>query len=56
MKTIFEDTDPEAERVQLEILRKAPVHKRLQIVASLTKTAMKMTWDNLAARYPDKAD
>jgi hypothetical protein len=54
MKTLSEDTDPKAEGIQIELIKKMSVYGRLQIAASLTKMTMKMTWDNLAERYPSE--
>jgi hypothetical protein len=35
-----EDTDPEAERVQIELLRRAGLPARVRIAASLTRTVI----------------
>ena len=58
MRTQSEDTDPHAEGVQLELLRKATVAKRVAIALSLSNTVIAlaekmsviMTADYLEAR------
>lgn len=44
MRTQSMDTSPEAERVQIALIRKAPLTKRFGLARSLTKT---ITWANL---------
>ena len=42
MKTQSEDTHPEAERVQIELLRKATPAQRAQLALSLSETTIKL--------------
>ncbi len=44
------DTDPEAERVQLELLRRAGPARRLRLALSLSRTVMSLSRDGLARR------
>jgi hypothetical protein len=46
------DTDPEAERVQLELLRTASPSRRLRLALSLSRTAMSLARDGLARGLP----
>jgi hypothetical protein len=54
MKRVFSDTYPEAERFHIELIRKAPIFRRLQMVASLTKTMWWLSWQGMCERYPDE--
>lgn len=47
------DTDPAAERVQLELLRQATVARRASLARSLSCTVMQLTRRALEERYPD---
>jgi len=46
------DTDPEAERVQLELLRAASPSRRLRLTLSLSRTAMSLARGGLARGLP----
>ena len=46
------DTDPEAERVHIELLRAASPSKRLRLAFSLSRTAMSLARDGLARAFP----
>ena len=54
MKTLSSDTDPDVERFQIELIRKASISQRLQIVASLIKTTHRLSWIGLCKRYPNE--
>ena len=54
MRTLSSDTHPEAERFQIELIRKMPVFRRLQMVASLVKTTRQLSWQGICERYPDE--
>ncbi len=47
------DTDPEAERVQLELLRAASPSQRLRLALSLSRTTMGLARGGLARAFPD---
>ena len=53
MERGLSDTDPEAERVQLELLRQASPSRRLQLALSLSRTAMSLSRAGLARAFPD---
>lgn len=54
MKTQSPDTRLSAERIQLELIRKASVAKRLALVRSLTKTVLELSWQGIRSRYPEE--
>jgi len=53
MKTLSRDTSPEAETVLLELLRQAPVWKRLQMVDQMHETLRLLTMADLRRCYPN---
>jgi len=46
------DTHPEAEAVRLQLLRAAPVWRKLQLLGQLNATAQTLALSGLRARYP----
>jgi hypothetical protein len=46
------DTDPEAERVQIELLRAAGPERRLALAFSLSATVLDLSRQGLRARHP----
>ena len=52
MSTLFPDTRPEAEQVQLELLRQAPPWRKLQLLGQLNQTARTLALSGLRQRYP----
>jgi hypothetical protein len=54
MKTLFPDTDSKTEQFHIELIRKAPFYRRLQLVSSLIKTTRLLTWNAICERYPDE--
>lgn len=55
MKTLSPDTSVEAEKIQIKLIRKASVSKRLQTVNSLVKTTRKLSWLGILERYPNES-
>lgn len=53
MAGALSDTDPEAERVQLELLRRAGPGRRLRLALSLSRTVMGLSRAGLARRFGD---
>jgi hypothetical protein len=47
------DTDPETERVHLELLRRASPARRIRLALSLSRTVMGLSRGGLARRMPD---
>lgn len=56
MKTLSPDTHSEAERFQIELIRKAPIFRRIQIVDSLVKTTRQLSWKGIGERYPEETE
>lgn len=48
MREGLSDTDPEAERVQLDLLRRAGPARRLQLALSLSRTVMSLSRGGIA--------
>lgn len=56
MKSLSRDTHPDAEIVQLELLRSAGIAKRLALVLSLSQTVMSMSRAAIARAHPGISD
>jgi hypothetical protein len=52
MKTQSEDTHPDVERVQIELLRKATVAQRIRLARSLTQTTIRLAWRAIEEANP----
>jgi hypothetical protein len=52
MRTQSKDTSPEVERVLIELIRKAPISKRFELVRSMTATLTKMSVRNYQKQHP----
>jgi hypothetical protein len=50
------DTHPDAERVQIELLRGASIARRFRLVRSLSQTTMQLAWRALQRAHPDASD
>lgn len=50
------DTHPEVEAVQIELLRQAPVWRKLELVAQLNAMARDLALTGLRERYPDASE
>lgn len=53
MRTQSPDTHPEAEKVQIEILRRMGATRRSQLTLSLTRAALRMSRAAVARACPD---
>jgi hypothetical protein len=53
MKSLSSDTTPEAEAVLLELIRRAPVWKRLQMIDQMYETLRLLTMADLRRCYPN---
>ncbi len=53
VRTQSADTNPEVERVQVELLRKLTVSERLKLGDKWSKAVMQMTWSALRRANPD---
>lgn len=56
MRTQSSDTSPEAERVQIELLRKAGVARRIELTFSLTQGAIELSRQGMRRRYPHASE
>ncbi|MEW6007504.1 MAG: hypothetical protein AB1595_05065 [bacterium] len=56
MKTLSPDTQPEAERVLIELLRKAPAWRKIEMVSQITTTCRELALIGLRRRYPEAND
>jgi hypothetical protein len=56
MKALSQDTSPEAQQVLFDLLRRAPVWKRLRMVADLNQTLRLLAMADLQRRYPLASD
>ena len=52
MKTLSQDTHPDAERKQIELLRQMPPWRRLDLAVQMTQTCHTLTLAGLRSRYP----
>jgi len=51
MKPLSTDTQPQVERIHIEMIRKAPLSLRLQMVTSLIQTTRQLSWRGICERY-----
>ncbi|MEW6608347.1 MAG: hypothetical protein AB1414_13035 [bacterium] len=56
MKTLSPDTHPEAEKVLIERLRKAPAWRKVEMVNQITTTCRELALIGLRRRYPEAPD
>ncbi len=56
MRSRFEDTHPDAEKVQLELLRQATVSQRLTLALSLSQTVIGLAKRAIRRRYPNESE
>ncbi len=53
MSIFSEDTSPEAEKILIDLLRKTPGWRKLELVGEINETVKLMNLSGLKARYPD---
>ena len=53
MSGSLSDTHPDAERVLVELMRQAPVWRRLEIVAQMNETVRLLILSGLRQRHPE---
>lgn len=53
MSALFPDTHPEAEKVQIELLRQAPVWRKLELVGQINEAVSIIALSGLRWRYPE---
>lgn len=52
MLTLSPDTSPEAERIQMDLLRAAPHWRKMEMVAQLNQTVRVLMLEGLRLRHP----
>lgn len=52
-RTLSQDTSPEAEAVQIEIYRRMPMGRKLELVEEANRTARTLALAGLRIRYPE---
>ena len=55
MRQLAEDTSPEAERVLIELLRKASPARKMEMVLSANRTARALALTGLRERHPTES-
>jgi hypothetical protein len=50
------DTDPETERILTELLRQAPVWRKMEMMAELNRTATHLALEGLRERHPNASE
>lgn len=56
MLTPHSDTDPAAERVRIEAIRRAPIWKRIRLASDLTVATRSLALADLRARFPGASE
>jgi len=52
-RTLSRDTSPDAEAVQIEIYRRMPARRKLELVAEANRTARDLALSGLRSRHPE---
>jgi hypothetical protein len=52
MRTLAEDTHPQAERVLIELLRKASPARKMALILDANRTVQALAWTGLRERHP----
>ncbi len=56
MRPMSRDTHPDAEAVQIELLRRASPARRFELARSLSRTTMWLAWRAIRRAHPDVSD
>ncbi len=56
MQPALSDTSPEAERVQIALLRQASIARRLSLVSDLSQMVLQLSWQGLWRAHPDASE
>lgn len=56
MSTLSRDTDPQAERIQIELLRQMPSWRKMELVTQLTQMWYALALSGLRHRHPEAGD
>jgi hypothetical protein len=52
---LYVDTSDDAERVVLEIYRRMPAWRKVELVEDANRTARQLAWIGLQSRHPDES-
>lgn len=52
MSALFSDTHPTAEQVQIQLFRRAPAWRKLEMVGQMNQTVRTLALSGLRQRYP----
>ena len=53
MTALYSDTSDKAERIQIELLRRAPAWRKIRMVAQMNDTVRTLALSGLRQRHPD---
>ena len=53
MISLYSDTNPKAEQVQIELLRRVPAWRKIQMVSQLNETVRTLALSGLRQRHPN---
>ena len=56
MSALFPDTGPEAEQVLIELLRRAPVARKLEMLGQMNAAARMLALQGLRVRHPSASE
>jgi hypothetical protein len=56
MTTLFSDTSPEAERVLIDLMRRASVARKLEMLGQMNAAARQLALEGLRARHPSATE
>jgi len=56
MTVLFSDTRPEAEHVLIDLLRRTPVTRKLEMLGQLNAAARQLALQGLRARHPEATE
>jgi hypothetical protein len=56
MGTLYSDTDPQVEALQISLLRQMPPWRKLEMMAELNATARSLARSGLRQRYPKASE
>lgn len=53
MSTVYTDTDPKVEELQIKLLRKTPTWRKIEMFSDLNLTARALALSGLQQRFPN---
>lgn len=56
MTILFSDTGPEAEQVLIDLMRRAPIARKLEMLGQMNAAARQLALQGLRARHPAETD